>query len=626
MSLRLLIEATIGGTMYRLSNEHIYDLTNRWYGFIGTFDTNWRLTTRYGGYRQFKIASISISTNAWDDLPSAPAWPPTQLITLSIYYTLSTEAAKVLITNATGYRTQMDGEYAYYTLYPDNDNVYVLREEYTKTNVTVKEINDGLAATPLWRWQLSGSGTSEYYLQTAGGANPAIGEPNRLYRFGREQTIGTVGSLAAGEWDWADNDALGYSTVYFRTSTSADPDTLSTGQVCAHYGTTSTPVPRAFGEVGNRPLIELPPFSQTASSGRYWLYDMADIRGTQAKAITGMASGGGALTTVTSTAHGFSNGDTVYIEITPGDYYNNSDVGYVISNVAANTFDIPRIYTSTRTGGIAYKTGYWRVYDNNVPFTSCFATYYTSPKQALLFCYSKPSGVLTMSGRGYNDAGSSATNTLALLTAHVAGALGYANDTTAARSPSTPLNFWQTEQKPIMEFFGDVLGYATHCGWDNGSTVYIKDIVYTSGGYTAYTEFNAFENVSYTDENIPLGKIMGTTYYSKWDENTNITQFEQQTADYYFADVVSVPAYNYIESEVNAELTRIAFAYQCRNVTMTSGSGFYSSLPDPCDYLYLVDNYYTGGTSYVIGHVHALEFDFDADTITIVVKQGTAVI
>lgn len=85
-----------------------------------------------------------------------------------------------------------------------------------------------------YQWTASGSGTSEYYLEAAGGGDPGLSEPISLYESGSLLTIGTAGSLSASEWDWADNDTLGYSTVYVRTSGSVDPDSLLIGVI--QYG------------------------------------------------------------------------------------------------------------------------------------------------------------------------------------------------------------------------------------------------------------------------------------------------------------------------------------------------------------------------------------------------------
>jgi hypothetical protein len=84
-----------------------------------------------------------------------------------------------------------------------------------------------LALTGLgYKWTASGSGTNEYYLEALAGGDPGVSEPAGLTESGTAMSVGTMGSLAAGEWDWGDNDALGYSTVYVRTADGVDPDTL----------------------------------------------------------------------------------------------------------------------------------------------------------------------------------------------------------------------------------------------------------------------------------------------------------------------------------------------------------------------------------------------------------------
>lgn len=86
-----------------------------------------------------------------------------------------------------------------------------------------------------WSWTASGSGTAEYYVRTAASANPGfVATPpttNGVYLNGTSATKGTLGSLATGTWGFGDNDALGYSTVYVRTSGGVDPDTLAADYV-----------------------------------------------------------------------------------------------------------------------------------------------------------------------------------------------------------------------------------------------------------------------------------------------------------------------------------------------------------------------------------------------------------
>lgn len=75
-----------------------------------------------------------------------------------------------------------------------------------------------------YAWTVSGSGTSEYYLRTSGSADPDLPEPTSVKENGSAMTGGTVGTLTAGQWDYGDNDSLGYSTIYVRLTDSTDPD------------------------------------------------------------------------------------------------------------------------------------------------------------------------------------------------------------------------------------------------------------------------------------------------------------------------------------------------------------------------------------------------------------------
>lgn len=81
--------------------------------------------------------------------------------------------------------------------------------------------------TAAYSWTASGSGTNEYYLRTAGGANPGfVATPpttNGVYIGGTARTKASLGSLTANQWGFGDNDALGYSTVYICLA--SDPDT-----------------------------------------------------------------------------------------------------------------------------------------------------------------------------------------------------------------------------------------------------------------------------------------------------------------------------------------------------------------------------------------------------------------
>jgi len=86
-----------------------------------------------------------------------------------------------------------------------------------------------------YSWQLSGSGTNEYYLKVDTGY-PKATEPESLLENGSALTKneGGVGSLAAGEWDYGDNDSLGYNTIYVRATDSLAP----ADRMTSSFGTT----------------------------------------------------------------------------------------------------------------------------------------------------------------------------------------------------------------------------------------------------------------------------------------------------------------------------------------------------------------------------------------------------
>lgn len=96
--------------------------------------------------------------------------------------------------------------------------------------------DEGRARTSIvsssYSWTASGSGTNEYYLRTAGSADPGIDvQPSELYVNGTSATSGTLGALTAGQWGYGDNDSLGYDTIYVRLSGGGDPDSQSSGYI-----------------------------------------------------------------------------------------------------------------------------------------------------------------------------------------------------------------------------------------------------------------------------------------------------------------------------------------------------------------------------------------------------------
>lgn len=116
------------------------------------------------------------------------------------------------------------------------DQLYVARKA---TNAMARawaaagnnQIGLSLVDGSLWQWTESGSGTAEYYLEALGGGDPGIVAATVYENYRDALAGGMVGSLAAGEWAFDDNDTLGFDTVYVRLSNGGDPSAQASGSV-----------------------------------------------------------------------------------------------------------------------------------------------------------------------------------------------------------------------------------------------------------------------------------------------------------------------------------------------------------------------------------------------------------
>ena len=110
------------------------------------------------------------------------------------------------------------------------------------------ETEDAIGGDPLYQWNASGT-ANEYYLSKYGGGDPGLSEPTIVLEPDADEpglitlAAGTAGSLTAGQWDWGDNDTLGYNTIYVRLTGDTDPRTLDKGQLAASDVTVGTTIP-----------------------------------------------------------------------------------------------------------------------------------------------------------------------------------------------------------------------------------------------------------------------------------------------------------------------------------------------------------------------------------------------
>ncbi|WP_299078812.1 right-handed parallel beta-helix repeat-containing protein [uncultured Paraglaciecola sp.] len=98
-------------------------------------------------------------------------------------------------------------------------------------------------------WTESPSQSGEYYVTRTGGANPGFdAEPNfigiassfaGMENLTEKRTKGTMGSLAAGEFDYGDNDTLAFNTIYYRP---ASGETITSDHIEIPYAGNSAAV------------------------------------------------------------------------------------------------------------------------------------------------------------------------------------------------------------------------------------------------------------------------------------------------------------------------------------------------------------------------------------------------
>jgi hypothetical protein len=70
-------------------------------------------------------------------------------------------------------------------------------------------------------WTVSPAQAGEYYLTTASGGDPGLSKPDDVITANTVRTEAAAGSLTANQWDYDDNDTLGFDTIYYGGDPSA---------------------------------------------------------------------------------------------------------------------------------------------------------------------------------------------------------------------------------------------------------------------------------------------------------------------------------------------------------------------------------------------------------------------
>ena len=110
------------------------------------------------------------------------------------------------------------------------------------TNIMLKIIKGGSInvgeysiRNATYQWTVSPADADEYFLELAGGGDPGLSDPLKVYENDVLMDIGALGSLAVGEWNYGDNDAHGWNTIYVRIIGSGDPDAQAIDYLEAGY-------------------------------------------------------------------------------------------------------------------------------------------------------------------------------------------------------------------------------------------------------------------------------------------------------------------------------------------------------------------------------------------------------
>jgi len=248
------------------------------------------------------------------------------------------------------------------------------------------------------------------------------------------------------------------------------------------YTEETVPVYRAFGKVQHRKPLRL------ADVGGYPVYHNGHMGGNLAISISGTSdNGSGKVRFTTATNHGFSNGDTVTVEVT--DFDSTYNTSAVIAVIDATTFDFDSIAYVDDLTGHAFKEGDWAVYDDGVPISGNVTDNgdYTFTLSSALV------NEITISGTGEYS-------TLSEIFAWACSAAlldkTYAYSSAIEENPSPTVKYWANSQRKLIDFLSDLSAFFNHLFYFTTNNGYLVDMTKDNGSRTL-TEYDYFASPSY---------------------------------------------------------------------------------------------------------------------------------
>ena len=101
----ILVEMTINGTTYYISDEYINTLTHMWDGVIQSFSPiQYAIRSLAGGYVEPIYGDINLSPELFED-----EWPPPVSCAITVKITDTTEAVATTIFDGTAHRGLITG-------------------------------------------------------------------------------------------------------------------------------------------------------------------------------------------------------------------------------------------------------------------------------------------------------------------------------------------------------------------------------------------------------------------------------------------------------------------------------------------------------------------------------------
>ena len=368
-------------------------------------------------------------------------------------------------------------------------------------------------------------------------------------------------------------------------------------------------LPRAFGVIQHQQPVRL------ADVGGEPTYHNAYIGGSLAIEIASAAdNGSGKVRFTTSINHGFTNGDTVTVEVDDfGSTYNTTQI---IAVIDVTNFDFESIAYVDNQGGHAFKSGYWRVHDDGLPISGNA----TDHGDNTFSLDTSPVGEVTISGTG-----AAGTTLSTILTwACDQARLNQNYDASLARAPSPDINYWASSQRVLIEFCSDLCSVHTHLTYINTNTQTLFLVALESdNGSRTLTEFDFFA-AQYSYEP-PVAQIMVEWIMREAVEETigkyikNVDYDTFQKSNYPYGEEWDLNPFHNVKADIDTMLSNIIT--NIHKPRMQVPMPLLGSIPVPGEKITLTDTSLRHSTT-VVFHCRNIRYDFQNDEI-VVEGEGT---